>query len=211
MNSLAHVASHFHAAFAGKGTNTNDRADVFLVVSTNGGTSWTSPVRVNGDATLNDQWMPVLAVRPDGTKLFLGWYDRRNDSNNSLIDFYGRFGTIASNGSVALGTEFKTSTTSFPPVFAGTLAANESIGQYDPLYPPEDVDLHWHYPEWPAGELTLPTYVGHVGEYDAAWSEGGSVHVVWTDNRRLFYSQAQGAVVPRNNRDIRLVRLSWPQ
>ena len=22
----------------------------------------------------NDQWMPVLAVKPDGTQLFMGWY-----------------------------------------------------------------------------------------------------------------------------------------
>ncbi len=34
--------------------------------------------------------MPVLAVKPDGTQLFMAWYDRRNDANNSLIEVYGR-------------------------------------------------------------------------------------------------------------------------
>lgn len=31
----------------------------------------------------NDQWMPVLTVKPDGNQLFIGWLDRRNDTNNS--------------------------------------------------------------------------------------------------------------------------------
>ena len=36
--------------------------------------------------------MQVLAVKPDGTQLFVAWYDRRNNPNNSLIDFCGRWG-----------------------------------------------------------------------------------------------------------------------
>ena len=73
--------NHLYVAYADKGTNTNDKPDVFLVSSTDGGTNWTSPVRVNTVWT-NDQWMPVLAVKPDGTKLFVAWYDRRSDTNN---------------------------------------------------------------------------------------------------------------------------------
>jgi len=46
---------------------------------------------VNVALTRLDQWMPVLAVKPDGTQLFMAWYDRRNDTNNSLIDVYGRW------------------------------------------------------------------------------------------------------------------------
>lgn len=63
----------------------NDKADVFFTRSTNRGTNWTSPLRVNTDSTTNDQWMPVLAVKPDGTQLFMAWYDRRGDTNNSLM------------------------------------------------------------------------------------------------------------------------------
>jgi hypothetical protein len=61
--------NHLYVAYADKGTNANDKADIFFVGSTNGGTNWTSPARVNTVWT-NDQWMPVLAVKPDGTKLF---------------------------------------------------------------------------------------------------------------------------------------------
>lgn len=76
---------------------------------------------MNADATTNYQWMPVLAVKPDGTQLFMAWYDRRNDTNNSLMDLHGRFGTIATNGDVTFATnDFRITTTNFPPVFAGT-------------------------------------------------------------------------------------------
>src|SRR5438093_11273946 len=48
-------------------------------------------------------------VKPDGKQLFVAWYDRRNDTNNSLIDVYGRWGTVASNGDVTFYTnDFRT-------------------------------------------------------------------------------------------------------
>ncbi|MCW5552465.1 MAG: hypothetical protein KIS67_09965 [Verrucomicrobiae bacterium] len=96
-------------AYADRGTNANDKADVFFTGSTDGGTNWISPLRVSTDSTTNDQRMPVLTVEPDGTQLFMAWYDRRNDTNNSLIDVYGRFGTTAANGSVSFGSEFVSS------------------------------------------------------------------------------------------------------
>lgn len=102
----------------------------------------------------NDQWMPVLTVKPDGNQLFLDWLDRRNDTNNSLIDVYGRWGTIATNGSVSFPTsEFRISTQSFPPVFAGSLTVNTNMGYYDPVWPPGYsnawVNLNWWYPWFP--------------------------------------------------------------
>ena len=154
--------------------------------------------------------MPVLAVKPDGTKLFLAWYDRRNDSNNSLIDVYGRWGSIAADGTLTLGTEFRITTSSFPPVFAGTLQDNTIDGHYDPVYPPNLVNLHWAYPEWPAPPDTSATanvYKDHVGEYNGVSADGQYVYMSWTDNRL----QSVGTRYGRNQSDIRLLRLAWPQ
>ncbi len=90
--------------------------------------------------------MPVLAVKPDGTRLFVAWYDPRDDPNNSLIHVSGRFATIASNGDVIFDPDdFRITTLNFPPVFAGTLPENRIIDHYDPVYPPELIDLYWHY------------------------------------------------------------------
>ena len=199
--------NHLYVAYADKGTNSGDKADIFFVCSTNGGTNWTAPIPVNTVWT-NDQWMPVLALKPDGTKLFIGWYDRRSDTNNSLIDVYGRWGTIASNGDVSFHTnDFRITTASFPPVFVGTDTNNLAQGHYDPVYP-GPVNLHWHYTDWPTNTLIVasPTYLGHVGEYNGAWAEGQHVYMTWTDYRLT----AEGTDYPRNQSDIRFIRITWP-
>jgi hypothetical protein len=204
--------NHLYVAYADRGTSSGDKADVFFVCSTNGGTNWTSPVRVNTDTTTNDQWMPVLAVKPDGTQLFMAWYDQRNDTNNSLIDLYGCFGTIATSGIVTFGTEFKITTTNFPPVFAGKDPDNTADGHYDPVYPPAGINLHWHYEEWPPADppfyyTTDGSYSGHVGEYNGTFADGQSVYLTWTDYRL----PAVGTLYARNQSDIRFVRITWPQ
>lgn len=193
----------------------NDKADIFLTCLTNRGTNWSTPLRVNTDAGTNDQWMPVLCVKPDGTQLFMAWYDRRNDTNNSLIEVYGRFGTIATNGGISFGSEFVITTTNSPPVFAGTLPDNMEIGRYDPVYQRADVNLHWHYAEWPEPpsppqtdlNVTFSGYIRHVGEYNGAWAAGQHVYLTWTDYRLV----SVGTVYGRNQSDVRFVRLPWPQ
>ncbi|MCL5099151.1 MAG: hypothetical protein M1608_16765 [Candidatus Omnitrophica bacterium] len=160
-------ASHLYVVYADTGQNPGDKSDIFLVSSANGGDNWTSPVRINSVWT-NDQWMPVMAIKPDGTKLFVDWYDRRNDSANSLIELYGRFSTIGADGLVNLGDEFRITTGSFPPAFAGTLPDNTNEGYYDPTYPPGGVNLNWWYSVWPANVNTTGELSGHVGEYNGA-------------------------------------------
>lgn len=34
----------------------------------------------------SDLRIAVLAFEPDGTQLFLAWYDRRNDTNNAFME-----------------------------------------------------------------------------------------------------------------------------
>lgn len=64
-----------------------DEADIFFIKSTNGGTTWSSQIRVNDDNTTNDQHLPWMDVKPDGT-IDITWYDRRNDANDKLWDVY---------------------------------------------------------------------------------------------------------------------------
>jgi len=60
--------------------------DILLIKSTNGGTNWSSPVRVN-DVTTGDQWFPWVDVGPDGA-VNVVFYDSRNDQNNLLTEVY---------------------------------------------------------------------------------------------------------------------------
>src|SRR5262249_39573255 len=66
-----------------------DRGDVFFVQSNDGGKHWSKPLRVNDDATDNDQWMPALALTPDGSHLGVFWYDRRLHPPHNLIPPFG--------------------------------------------------------------------------------------------------------------------------
>jgi HYR domain len=69
------------------GVNTGD-ADVYLIRSTDGGATWSTPVRVNNDATTNSQWFPwVTSDRVTGD-LHVVFYDRRDDPGNSLTTTY---------------------------------------------------------------------------------------------------------------------------
>ena len=208
-------ASHLYVVYADSPqSGSNDRSDIFFVKSTDGGTTWHGKQRVNLDVTSNDQWMPVIAVRPNGNQLFVGWNDRRLDtSGNSMIDVYGRFGTIAANGDVTLAAaDFRITTESFPPAFSGTLSENTTIGHYDPVWPPGGVPLDWWYPGWwpmePWGPtLTDPAWAHEAGEHNGAYADTSRVYFAWSDNR----SASQGTRYPgRRQADIRMARISWP-
>ncbi len=71
-----------------KPPDSRDESDIALVKSSDGGSNWSSPVRVNDDQTDTDQFQPSVAVASDGT-VGVMWYDRRNDpTNNVLLDIY---------------------------------------------------------------------------------------------------------------------------
>jgi len=88
-----------------------DGADVYLTRSTNGGATWSTPLRLNDDSTANDQWLPFVAVAPNGA-VAVSWYDRRLDPQNLLIDLFMR---ISTDGGASFGENLKITEVSFPP------------------------------------------------------------------------------------------------
>jgi hypothetical protein len=66
----------WHSASAGD-------PDIFLAKSSNGGTTWSSPIRVNDDPVGNgrDQFMPWVSVDEKGT-VVVKFFDRRADPSN---------------------------------------------------------------------------------------------------------------------------------
>ena len=87
---------YIYIAYANRITGSND-VDIFLTRSTDGGTVWSPPVRVNDDAFANgaDQFHPWLVCDENGT-LHLTFYDRRNNiPQNLLMDLYYTYSTDA--------------------------------------------------------------------------------------------------------------------
>jgi hypothetical protein len=99
-----------------------DLADIFLVRSTNNGVNWSSPIRVNDDASTCDQWMPTVSVDKKTGKIFIGWYDSRNDPNNIMTEVYG---TTSTNGGLTFTPNSKISNANFNP---NVMAVAQSAG-----------------------------------------------------------------------------------
>lgn len=59
--------------------------DILSVRSTDSGSTWSAPVRVNDDAGTSAQWFPWIAFDENGVAHVV-WYDRRNDASD--IDVY---------------------------------------------------------------------------------------------------------------------------
>jgi FG-GAP-like repeat len=128
------VSGNVYVTYDNKGAGA-DKADVFFVQSTDGGATWSTPLKVNDDSTTTDQWMPTVAVSPTGDKLGIFYYSRQEDpANNNLFKRYGRIATI-SGGTVTFAPSFAVSDTASLPEFGRDSVVNSTyMGDYDQVY-----------------------------------------------------------------------------
>jgi hypothetical protein len=110
-------------------------ADVLISRSSDGGASWSAPIRVNtNDEPLSgrrgtDQYQPGAAVDKTG-KVAVCWYDRRKDSSNFLID---RFCGVSTDAGVTWSNR-RHSSPSWAPIHATDVVINPFyLGDYDSL------------------------------------------------------------------------------
>jgi hypothetical protein len=135
-NAFPHVAINkvtgaIYVAYNDRGQVSGDKSDVYFTQSTNNGSTWSAPIKVNDDATTTEQYQPDIAVTPDGTRLFMGWYDDRLDSTNMTFNWFGATASI-SGGTVTFGTNFQISTNSSPIVInQDPVIASGYMGDYD--------------------------------------------------------------------------------
>ncbi|HXF70267.1 MAG TPA: sialidase family protein [Thermoflexus sp.] len=103
--------------------------DVFLSKSTDGGRTWSAPVRVNQDPEGNDrdQWFPWVAVAPDG-RVDVVFYDRRDDPNNKLAHTY--LARSSDGGQTWTEVQVSDFPSNFDDAFFGT---GRFIGDYNGL------------------------------------------------------------------------------
>lgn len=59
--------------------NESDNTDVQVRYSDDDGATWSAPVRVNDDATVNSQFLPKISLDPTSGHLAVSWYDARHD------------------------------------------------------------------------------------------------------------------------------------
>jgi hypothetical protein len=107
-----------------------DNADVFLIRSTNYGINWSTPLRVNDDATTTDQWLPSVSVDNRTGKIFVCWYDSRVDPSGNLQTRL--YAAVSSNGGISFMTNENVSDVSFNPnnMAVGQPGGEKYIGDY---------------------------------------------------------------------------------
>jgi hypothetical protein len=138
------VTGDIYMVFDDKPKSSTDKADVFFTMSTDGGNTWRDPLRVNDDATNNDQWQPALALTPDGSHLGIFWYDRRLDPADNLIDRFGTIGTVSGH-TVSFAPNFRITDVSFPPAFGQDPYVEPTyMGDYDQA----TADNSYFYTTW---------------------------------------------------------------
>jgi hypothetical protein len=123
----------------GDGTGPMSGSDIVLFKSTNGGRSYTGPVRVNqdpgnGDA---DQFQPWMAVTDSG-QVNISFFDRRNDPGNYFIDTY----LARSEDGGRTFTDRRASQRMWDPAInAPTSVSGQFIGDYQGLVADDDVAI----------------------------------------------------------------------
>jgi hypothetical protein len=70
--------------------NGPDDTDVWLVKSTDGGDTWSQPIRVNDDPPGKQQFFTWMAIDQTNGYLYFVFYDRRNYSNNNTDVYMAR-------------------------------------------------------------------------------------------------------------------------
>ncbi len=94
-------------------------SDILFSRSTDGGATWSAPLKVNDDPPGKDQYYPWMDVWNRGT-IWIGWHDRRDDPNNFKHNYYLDRST---DGGLTFGVDHKISTAqSLPSSFIGDYA-----------------------------------------------------------------------------------------
>jgi hypothetical protein len=71
------------------GMETGDPSNIYFIISSDSGDSWSAPVKVNDDAVGNGQWFPWIDIDETGI-CHIVWYDDRNNTGGTgdYLDLY---------------------------------------------------------------------------------------------------------------------------
>ncbi len=70
--------------------NGTDDTDVWLKKSTDNGTTWSAPIRVNDDGVGNQQFFTWMDIDQTNGNIYIVFYDRRNHTDNSTDVYLAR-------------------------------------------------------------------------------------------------------------------------
>ncbi len=156
--------------------------DIFTRYSSDGGASWSNPVKVNDDLNDKTQMLPWMAVdQSDGT-VNVAWLDARSSNPNKLVKVYYARST---DGGVSFEPNIGLSKASSDFANAGTITTNEN-----------SID-------------NVVADKNQYGDYIGVAAANRQVWVAWPDSRQFFPSSTSN---PKKEdiASVRLVNCSPP-
>jgi hypothetical protein len=138
-----------------------DNADIFIVRSTDYGTTWSTNLKINDDNTITDQWLPAISVDNTTGYIYVSWMDSREDpANNLLTNVYATYST---NGGVSFLSNGRVSDVSFNP---DNMRVNQGTHYYIGDYMGISAIGKTSYAVWmDARDNNLGSYVGFFPDY----------------------------------------------
>ncbi len=115
----------------GPGTSASStcKSRVFFARSTDGGATWSAPVKINNQSGLNDQFNQWMAVDETNGKIAIMYYDTVGDSTRKSTNVYYQSST---DDGVTWSTPFKVTTASTNETTTGADSGNQ-YGDYNSL------------------------------------------------------------------------------
>ena len=130
-------SNSLHYVYAQHGAGA-DKGDIYYVRSTDNGSTWSAPLRLDQDGGTRGQWQPSLGVTPEG-HVFASWYDQRNTSNNDLQ----RFGRLSTDNGVTWQAAAAVSDVIYPlPLQPDPGVQPCYTGDYDRSHAPVNGTVH---------------------------------------------------------------------
>jgi hypothetical protein len=134
--------------------NQKNNTDIELQQSDDNGATWSAPVKLNDDHTLNSQYDPAIALDQTTGNVAVSWYDTRNDlgtggsgdTNGIPNDDFQIWGTYTTDGGATFAPNFQIS--------SGTSNAADANSFFD------------------VGDYTHAAFVG--GMFWPAWSDNSN-------------------------------------
>lgn len=157
--------------------NRNGDPDVLLVRSEDGGSTWSTPIRVNDDPLGNgaDQFFPWLAVDPEG-RVVVTYFDRRRFGGQRPYEIWG---AISRDGGRSFDTNFLVSDTESD----GSL--NGFVGDYSGLAATSD-RLHALWTDLRAGTGETDAY---SDAYPNPFAYDEVKRLAWSDPATLTFEE----------------------
>lgn len=138
-----------YAIWTQESPNESDNTDIMFQSSDNNGATWTAPVRLNDDHTVNSQFNPAIALDQSTGDVAVSWYDARNDlgtggtgdTDGIPNDDVQIWATSSTDGGATFAPNFRVS--------AGTFNAADALSFFDfGDYTHAAFQSHLFYPAW---------------------------------------------------------------